>query len=84
MVNMMLSVSRIISDEWYQKRNSDSEDDSKRIVLTAVKIILNELRAKKYDLEIYPSNEDISDVDKNKEWLPMYLRIFMEGLIKIH
>ena len=68
----------IISNEWYQERIDDSEDDLKWIVLTPTNMILNEVQGGKYHLEIYPTNEDISNVDKNREWLPMYLRILLE------
>jgi hypothetical protein len=52
---MMLSVSRTQQDRLSVMHDTANEMptlDSKRIVLTAAKIILNELRAKKYDLEM--------------------------------
>ena len=74
--------SNIINDEWYSNRKSDPLDESRRIITTAAKIIVGELRATRYDLESYPRNEDISDLQKNINWLPIHLRLLMEHLIK--
>ena len=41
------------------------------------------MHTKSYDMTSYPSTDIIGDIGKNKEWLPKYLRIFMEALIKL-
>ena len=76
------TASSIVNDAWYQSRKQNSDDDSERIMKTAAKIIIAELRSISYDTSVYPSTSDVGDVDKNVEWLPKYLRTFMKSLIK--
>ena len=75
------TASSIVNDAWYKSR-SENSDDSERIVKTAAKILIAELRSTPYDLSVYPSRSHIDDVNKNIEWLPKYLRIFMKSLVK--
>ena len=72
----------LINKIWYKNRMEDDDEESKRIISTAVKILVSELRLTKFDCGSYPPNEEISDVNKNIEWLPPNLRIFMQTLIK--
>ena len=53
--------SSIINEEWYANRKSDPLEECSRIITAAAKIIINELHVKRYDVELCPSNEDISD-----------------------
>ena len=72
----------IVNDSWYKSRNKNAEEDSKRVVVTAAKLIVNELRSTTFKSESYPDTEQISDLNKNKGWLTENLRLFMETLIK--
>ena len=72
----------IVNDSWYKSRNKNAEEDSKRVVVTAAKLIVNELRSTTFRSESYPDTEQISDLNKNKGWLTENLRLFMETLIK--
>ena len=86
--------SSLLNDMWCKTKKSvlsfheresstiDEEVESHRIIVTAAKLILNELRSSKYDCSVYPSDEVIGDVEKNKEWLTPGLRLFMESLIR--
>ena len=74
-VCFVYTASSIINDSWYKSRKDDSEDDSERIVKSAAKILIAELRAKHYDTSVYPSLSDIGDLKKNVEWLPKYLQV---------
>lgn len=66
----------VINDKWYESRKSNVEDEAERIVQQAAKIILGQVRATKYDTKVYPSYEDVSNTQLNKDWLPSYLRLF--------
>ena len=70
----------LINDKWYSERKDDNEDESKRIISTAAKILLGEIREHKFDCETYPPNEDIESLEKGSEWLPGGLRLFMQTL----
>ena len=74
--------SYILTDTWYAARKEVAEEEAERIVRTAAKIILDEIRSSKFTCETYPINEDIESIQQGKEWLPNYLRMFMELLIK--
>ena len=71
----------LINDQWYKNRQEDIEEEAKRIVKQAAKIILGQIRSTNVDTSEYPSNEVIRNVDMGKEWIPRYLQIFMEHLI---
>ena len=49
----------------------------------AAKIIQAEIREKTYDTKSYPTNEDVANVNKGKEWIPHYLQTFLKIIIKI-
>ena len=55
----------IINDLWYENRNRDVESEAERIVKTAAKLILSEIRSQYFDCDNYPSKEDIQDDKKN-------------------
>ena len=42
-----------------KKRLKDKEKDAERIVMTAAKVIMAEIREKKYDTSTYPKTTDI-------------------------
>ena len=49
----------IINEKWYEKRQINVDDESKRIVMTATKLILEEIRNLKLSLNSYPNKDDI-------------------------
>ena len=53
-------------------------DEAERIIATAAKLILGNIRATEFDNTNYPNNENL---EKGNEWLPRYLRLFIEKLI---
>jgi len=74
--------SYIINDKWHSERKENIEEEAKRIVCAAAKIIRAEIRGKTYDTQFYPSNEDIANVKKSKEWIPHYLQIFLKTIVQ--
>ena len=55
--------------------------ESKRIISTAAKILISEIRSHTFECDSYPANE--CDLDKSIEWLPPKLRLFMETLFRL-
>ena len=45
------TASSIINEKWYNDRKTKVEDEAERIVETAAKIILSEIRAIEYNME---------------------------------
>ena len=72
----------IVNDKWFSERKKDSDDEAERIIVTAAKLILNNIRSAKFNCEFYPTKEDIESCGKGKEWLPDYLKLFLEKSLK--
>ena len=72
----------IVNDKWFSERKKDSNDEAERIIVTAAKLIFNNIRSAKFNCEFYPTREDIENCEKGKEWLPDYLKLFPENILK--
>ena len=72
----------VVNDKWYTSRKENVGEESERIITTAAKLILDDIRSSKFVMESYPKNEDIEDCDKGIEWLPQHLRMFLKAIIK--
>ena len=70
----------VINQKWQSKRN-DTECEAEHIVIMAAKIIRDEIRGKEYDQSSYPTNEDISDIEKGKQWIPHHLLAFLKIVV---
>ena len=70
----------IVNDAWYEERKRNKAKDAERIIITAAKLIMAEIRGKKYDTSVYPKNDDIKN--PRDSWLPKLLKVFLEVLIK--
>ena len=67
-------VSYIINEKWYEKRQINVDDKAKRIVITAAKLIREEIKNLKLSLDSYPSKDVITDsVNENSCWKPNLL-----------
>ena len=71
----------IVNDKWYAERKKNMEEEVERIVLAAAKIIRAEIRESKYDSNLYPTNEDIANVKKGREWVPHHLQTFLKTIV---
>ena len=71
----------IINEHWYSERKDNAADEAERIVIAAAKIISAELREKKYNVQSYPTNEDITNNIQSKAWIPHYLQTFLKPII---
>ena len=72
----------VINDKWYTDRLQRVDDEAKRIISTAAKLILGDIRSAEFDCNYYPSNDILESTEKGKEWLPPLLRLFLERLIR--
>ena len=52
-------VNYIVNDKWYESRKSDKTNEAERIVTTAAKVIMAEIREMNYDNLVYPTHDDI-------------------------
>ena len=71
----------LINETWDAQRKESIAEESPRILTTAAKIIQDEIRDSKYNMEYYPADEDIKNVEREKEWLPESLTAFLQVLV---
>ena len=72
----------LINDKWYVRKRDNIEDEAERIVVTAVKIVRAAIREKRYDVNSYPTNEDIKNTCTGQgiNWVPQCLQTFLKVL----
>lgn len=71
----------IINEKWYSEKKANIEDEAERIVITAAKIIRAEIRDKEYNSDSYPTNDDISNIEKSREWIPHHLQTLIKTIV---
>ena len=52
-------VSYLVNEKWYTERKTNTVDESKRIIQTAAKIIVNDIRSQNYETDYYPTTYTI-------------------------
>ncbi|KAG1680637.1 hypothetical protein GQR58_012317 [Nymphon striatum] len=63
------------------ERNQNKEREAEKIILTAAKFIMAEIREIKYDSSVYPKDKEIHN--QNEQWrLPNGLKTFLGVLVK--
>ena len=62
-----------------EKKRKDKEKDAERIVMTTAKVIMAEIRKKKYDTSAYPKTTDIHNT--TGDWIPKLLKTFLQVLV---
>ena len=70
---------KIVTDAFYKNRSKDEEQERKRIVECAAKIIAEDIRSKVYDINEYPAPDNfLQNVDSV---IPETLKIFLHSVI---
>ena len=72
----------LINEKWYKNKLEDKNDEAQRIIITAAKLVMEDITSKKCDSEYYPYQEGMLQVDETLEWLFRYLRLFLQNLVK--
>ena len=72
----------LVTDAWYNARKENPTEEAERIIETAAKLILNDIRSANFDVKTYPNLGKIESVEDESNYLPPYLRLFMQGLSK--
>ena len=63
-----------------RKKTKDKEKGAERIVMTAAKVIMAEIREKKYDTSTYPKTTDIHNT--TGDCIPKLLKAFLQALVR--
>ena len=72
----------IVNETWFENRRVKAGDEDERIIATAARLVLGNIRAAEFEYSNYLTNDVIGNSDAGKEWLPPYLRLFLEKVIK--
>ena len=70
---------KILSEDWYNTRKANLDDESVRIVQTAATLIKDAIRNHELESNVYPSMDDIA---KGNNLIPDLLKTFVNELIK--
>lgn len=71
---------KILSDKWYSDRNADPQSERLRIILTAARLLRQDILSKAYETSCYPPAPDMSG--GGQDLLPDSLQLFLEELLK--
>ena len=72
----------IVNEKWFNMRNSNMEKEVERIVLTAARLIREEIRNISFETKNYPDADDIKEsISEKSKWKPPLLNIFLSSLI---
>ena len=50
----------LIKEKWHENKLKDKNDEAQRLIITAAKLVMEDIRSKKYDSEYYQCNESLS------------------------
>jgi len=81
-VTFKTTASEILHDFYRQPKEEDLSVKKRRIIETAAKLILNDIKSVPTNKEMYPDPNTLSSVTANHEFLPDSLRTFMDTLCK--
>jgi hypothetical protein len=81
-VTFKTTASEILHEFYRQPKEEDLSVRKRRVVETAAKLILNDIKSVPTNKEMYPDPNTLSSATANHEFLPDSLRTFMDTLCK--
>ena len=75
------NVNSIVTEAWYQDRKSSQDEEVKRIIKTATKLIKIGIKNHEHVTDVYPTTDLIKD--KENSSLPSTLKAFIGELVKV-
>lgn len=73
--------SSIINEKWYADKERNIDDESRRIVVAAAKLIRAQIREMDESVASYPTTDAFSNCETAKKWIPTLLSAFMEQVV---
>lgn len=70
---------KILTNAWYNARNTDDQEERLRIVRTAAEIVREDIRSKVYDTTSYPPSNDF--LQNLTDDVPESLDLFLKGVV---
>ena len=68
----------LINEQSYENKIEDKNDEAQKLLIIPAKLVIEDIRSKKYDSEYYPCKGSMSEVDEALSTL--YLRLFLQNL----
>ena len=62
-------------------RKDNVEEETERIITTAAQLIQAQIREAECDLGLYPSNDEINNVNCSRKKVPQLLQTFLKTII---
>ena len=66
--------SYLVNEKWYTERKTNTAVESKRIIQTVAKIILNNIRSQNYDTYYYPTIATIENIEEGENYISETLK----------
>ncbi|GFO01546.1 hypothetical protein PoB_002805100 [Plakobranchus ocellatus] len=76
-----MTAEKILDQFWKQQKESETSTEKFRIIHTAVKLILADVRDIQYSKDFYPNREVVGDLEENVNYLPASLVLFLQTLM---
>ena len=70
--------SYIVNQKWHEQQKCS---ETEHIVVTAAKLLRAVIRESSYQMDVYPSCEDVQNCERGKEWMADLLTHFLDNLI---
>ena len=80
-VTFRSTASHILHQFYDSPKNDDSEAEKLRLIETAAKLIKNDIKSVKPESSRYPTSDEMRSVDKNIEFLPETLKVFLQKVL---
>ena len=79
-ITLLSNTNSLLTEKWYKARETNSDDEEARIIVTAAKLIRNKIRNFQHCTAYYPNVEDV--IQHSQGYVPHLLELFMTELIK--
>ncbi|GFO01027.1 hypothetical protein PoB_002753200 [Plakobranchus ocellatus] len=80
-VTIRMTAEKILHQFWKQRKESETSAEKFRIIHTAAKLILADVKDIQYSKDFYPTREVVGDLEENANYLPASLLLFLQALM---
>ena len=72
----------ILTDKWHSDFKHPESNSTEKLMKAAAKVLTADIKMMDYSKDFYPTDNDISDIETGKKWLPNSLYILLSHLLK--
>jgi len=78
-ITLKITASYIIHN-FHKSQKNEASNERENILLTAAKLIKNDIQSMQYDKSFYPASENVKSIEDNLAFLPKSLLIFLNNI----